>query len=222
MEARRTSIEGSDEAPVARVHDARVVGPAATPLDTEALAGWALGPEAKVERGDEEDPVERGPRARVVARVVIRRDDVQGLGAPGAWRVRGALDVALDLCTVSCVSKSRNSRHTSCAAASIPTGFKRAMLYFFTYPLADCECQRRKTYVVHVFSTFHDRIRGRRVVFYDENNILFVELCVRELRQSNHRPIFLQTRELRKCPGSRAQRSEVRRGTTPKRWEQHP
>ena len=66
----RTSVQGSDKAPVPCMPDAMLTTPTFAPLDTvAALSAIVLRPEAKVERRDEEDPVE-GRACAGVGRVV--------------------------------------------------------------------------------------------------------------------------------------------------------
>jgi len=56
-----TSVERSDETPIPGPYLRALLRPPRAPLDTIATGlAVLLGPEAKIKRGDEEDPVESG------------------------------------------------------------------------------------------------------------------------------------------------------------------
>jgi hypothetical protein len=78
-----TSIQGSDETPISGVHHLAVAVPSFSPLDAESVVGAVeVRPEAEIEGRDEEDPVERRPRARVGRVVGFWWAEVERVGVP--------------------------------------------------------------------------------------------------------------------------------------------
>ena len=79
----RTSIQGSDVAPIFCVHHAAVAVKSFSLLDAKRVVRVVeVRPEAEVERRNEENPVERRACAGVGGVVGLRRAEVERMGMP--------------------------------------------------------------------------------------------------------------------------------------------
>ena len=81
--SRRTSIQGSDEAPISGMYHVAVTVPAFSPLHGEAvIRAIEIRPEAEIERRDKEDPVQRCACTGVGGVVWLWRAEMERVGMP--------------------------------------------------------------------------------------------------------------------------------------------
>jgi hypothetical protein len=125
----RTSVQGSDEAPIPCVHDVMFTAPTLAPLDAiAAVSAVVLRPEVKVERRDEKDPVEGRECARVGRVIWLGRAQMQRVGVPGPRGIP-ILDQAIpnlyegDKQQLGIAEQAKKGARTYCAAAVTPSSF---------------------------------------------------------------------------------------------------
>ena len=95
-----TPIYGCNKRPVSRVNHPRFGAPCVPPVYAVALLlAFIFGPEAEVQRRDEEYPVQTGNRGGIVPAERISRTDVQRMCPPCAREIRFMPHLVVDLPT---------------------------------------------------------------------------------------------------------------------------
>lgn len=124
----RTSVQGSDEAPIPCVYDAMFTAPTLAPLDAvAAVSAIVLRPEVEIERRDKKNPVESRECAGVGRVIRLGRAQMQRVSVPGPRGI-AVLDEAIpnlykrdgQHLRIARRAKKKKAR-TYCAAAVTPS-----------------------------------------------------------------------------------------------------